>query len=50
LIVNGTLLTDALGRPIDGNDDRQAGGDFIVTISGGRVTAGGPLERTEDEG
>ena len=48
LIVNVALLTDTLGRQIDGNDDGQAGGDYIVTISGSRVTAGGPqLARTQ---
>ena len=48
LIVNGSLITDTLGREIDGDDDGQAGGDYIVTISGSRVTAGGlPLARTQ---
>jgi hypothetical protein len=48
LIVNAALVTDTLGRPIDGNDDGQAGGDYIATISGNRVTAGGlPLARTQ---
>jgi hypothetical protein len=48
LIVNGASLTDTLGREIDGNDDGQPGGDFIATISGNRVTAGGvPVVRTE---
>ena len=47
LIVNGALVTDTLGREIDGDDDGQAGGDYIATISGSRVTAGGlPLART----
>jgi hypothetical protein len=41
LIVNGALVTDALGRPIDGNDDGQSGGDYIATVSGSRVTLGG---------
>jgi hypothetical protein len=26
-------LTDALGRPIDGNDDGQPGGDFVATFA-----------------
>ena len=38
LIVNGALVTDTLGRPIDGNDEGQPGGDYIATISGSRVT------------
>ncbi len=47
LIVNGKLLTDAQGREIDGNDDGQPGGDYIATVSGSRVTAGGlPRART----
>ena len=47
LIVNGALLTDTLGREIDGNGDGQPGGDYIVTISGTRLTTGGlPLART----
>ncbi len=50
LIVNAALVTDALGRPIDGNDDGQPGGDFIATISGRRVSAGGvPLARTQEQ-
>ncbi|MFI5460129.1 MAG: RHS repeat-associated core domain-containing protein [Isosphaerales bacterium] len=48
LIVKAALVTDTLGRPIDGNDDGQPGGDFVATISGTRVTAGGlPLARTQ---
>ncbi len=51
LMVSGSLLTDTLGREIDGNDDGQPGGDYIATISGTRVTAGGlPLVRTEEGG
>jgi hypothetical protein len=47
LVVKGASLTDTLGREIDGNDDGQPGGNFIATISGSRVTAGGiPLVRT----
>jgi hypothetical protein len=46
LIIDGTLITDTLGREIDGNDDGVAGGDYIATISGSRVTPGGlPLAR-----
>jgi hypothetical protein len=37
LTVSGTLITDALGRELDGDDDRQAGSDFIATISGRRI-------------
>ncbi len=51
LIVNGTLITDTLGRELDGADDGQAGRACIATISGTRVTAGGvPSLRTEDGG
>jgi hypothetical protein len=47
LIVNAALVTDTLNRPIDGNDDGQPGGDYIATVGGARVTAGGlPLART----
>ena len=41
LIINGSLVTDTLGRAIDGADDGQAGSDYIATISGTRVTTGG---------
>jgi hypothetical protein len=34
LIVNGSLVTDTLGREIDGSDDGQPGGDYVATISG----------------
>ncbi len=47
LIVNASLVTDTLGREIDGNGDGQAGGNYIATLTGSRVTAGGvPLART----
>jgi Right handed beta helix region len=46
LIVNGSLLTDTLGREVDGNDNGQPGGDFIATVTGSRLTSGGiPLAR-----
>jgi hypothetical protein len=49
LIVNGTLVTDTLGRGIDGANDGHAGSDYIATISGSRVAVGGlPLARTRD--
>jgi hypothetical protein len=49
LSVNGALISDALGREIDGNDDGQPGGAYIVTVSGTRVTPGGlPLARTRE--
>ena len=41
LIVNGLLITDMLGREIDGADNGQAGSDFIATLTGNRVTVGG---------
>jgi hypothetical protein len=41
-------LTDALGRPLDGNNDGQPGGNYIATVSGSRVTADGiGLARTQ---
>ncbi len=47
LIVDAVLVTDTLGREIDGNDDGQPGGDYIATINGTRVTPGGlPLARS----
>jgi hypothetical protein len=46
LIVNGSLVTDTLGRGI-GGDDGQAGSDYIATLTGNRVTVGGvPAART----
>ena len=46
LIVNGTLLSDTLGREIDANNNGQPGGDYIATIKSGRATPGGtPLAR-----
>ena len=48
MIVNGTLLTDTLGREINGADDGQPGSDYIATVSGGRVSEGGmPLVRKQ---
>ena len=35
------LLTDTLGREIDGNDDGQPGGGYIATITRSRVNTGG---------
>jgi len=50
LIVKAALVTDTLGRQIDGNDDGKAGGDYIATINGSRVTPGGlPLTRTREQ-
>ena len=47
LIVIGSLVTDALGRPIDGVDDGQPGSSYIATIGGSQALAGGlPLART----
>lgn len=31
--ITAALLTDAYGRPLDGNDDGQPGGNFIATLS-----------------
>jgi hypothetical protein len=33
LKITASDLTDALGRPIDGNDDGQPGGNFLATFS-----------------
>jgi hypothetical protein len=33
LEITASDLTDALGRPIDGNDDGQPGGNFVATFS-----------------
>jgi hypothetical protein len=50
LIVNGTLLTDTLGRKIDGADDGQTGSDYIAIIVGGRAVGGGmPLARIQPQ-
>ena len=32
LIINAALVTDTLGRPIDGNDDGQPGGNYVATF------------------
>ncbi len=46
LIVNGALVSDTLGRDIDGADDGQAGSDYIATFHGNQITTGGiPLAR-----
>ena len=48
LIANGTLITDTLGREIDGADDGVAGSDYIATITASRVATGGiALARTQ---
>ena len=48
LVVNGALVTDTLGREIDGADDGKAGSDYIATVTGTRVAAGGiPLVRRQ---
>jgi hypothetical protein len=48
LIVDGSLLTDTLGRGIDGAGDGVAGSDYIATITGTRVATGGiPLVRAQ---
>src|SRR5262249_53726449 len=38
LRVKSALLTDSLGRPIDGNHDGQPGGDFVATLKGKSIT------------
>jgi hypothetical protein len=32
LRIIASVLTDALGRPLDGNDDGQPGGEFVATV------------------
>ena len=46
LQINASILTDALGRPLDGNDDGQPGGNFVATLSKGGKGAGGALTLT----
>ncbi len=41
LIVSGTLLTDTLGRQIDGANDGVAGSEYIAAVTGSKVTTGG---------
>ena len=38
LRITASLLTDSLGRPIDGNHDGQPGGDFVANLSKKSVT------------
>jgi len=38
LTVDGELVTDALGRPIDGSDDGQPGSDYVADFSKRGVT------------
>ena len=38
LTINAAGLLDAEGRPLDGNGDGQPGGNFVATLSTGRVT------------
>jgi hypothetical protein len=50
LIVKAALVTDTLGRQIDGNNDGQPGGDYIATLNRTRVTPGGlPLARSQPQ-
>jgi hypothetical protein len=47
MMFNAALVTDTLGRRIDGNEEGQPGGDYSATISGSGVTTGGlPLALT----
>jgi hypothetical protein len=49
LIVNGLLVTDTLGRGIDGAGDGRSGSNFIGTIHNKTVAVGGlPLARTSE--
>ena len=48
--MSGALISDALGREIDRNDDGHLGGAYIVTVSGTRATPGGlPLARIREQ-
>ena len=38
LTITASLLTDSLGRPLDGNHNGQLGGDFVATLRGKAVT------------
>jgi hypothetical protein len=38
LQINASTLTDALGRPLDGNDDGAPGGNFVATLNKGGVS------------
>ncbi len=40
LRIASSSLTDALGRPLDGDHDGQPGGDFVATIHGSQVQIG----------
>jgi hypothetical protein len=42
-------LTDALGRPIDGNDNGQAGGNFVATFARQGIAFAEPSVRLEGE-
>ena len=37
LRITASLLTDSLGRPIDGNHDGQPSGDYVATLSKNKV-------------
>ena len=41
------MLTDFLGRPLDGNHDGQPGGDFVATLKGKSVTIAATTNGTE---
>jgi hypothetical protein len=41
LIINGALVTDPLGRGIDGAGDGVAGSNYIAIVSGTHVSTGG---------
>ena len=43
LQINSSTLTDALGRPLDGNHDGQPGGNFLATLKKGGVTITGAV-------
>jgi RHS repeat-associated protein len=42
LIITAAQLTDIYGRPLDGNDDGQPGGNFVATITKKEITIVSP--------
>ena len=40
-------LTDSLGRALDGNDDGQPGGNFVITFSKSGITLARPSVRVQ---
>jgi hypothetical protein len=50
LTIDAALVTDALGRPLDGKDDGQPGGNYVVTFSRSGVSTGAVISgRTSEQ-